>query len=111
MRSYSATFGSYRIPEAFVLYAGSLQSLEDSEEKKKVLGAFSVLMQEGLSGSFTAKRYDTSLSRHLDRMIQVRPGILDLWKENSISGPVSEFINGNTRESLLGCTIHETDIL
>jgi hypothetical protein len=75
---YEKYFMKSRQPLALITYAAGLKKLNEF----RVISYLSEFVRSVFDETFKKDRYDTKFNAHLKKLAEVRPDLLDLWKED-----------------------------
>lgn len=75
---YVKTWGSTRVPLAWLTYMGGLKILED----QAVRAEFECMVRSVLNGSYLKERYRTDLSPHLKHLEKIAPELFLAWQQD-----------------------------
>lgn len=105
LQHWSETFGRSRLPNAILLYKGTLSSSVTSnytqEDKIKCLQALDSFIRSVLTNTFHSSRYQQETSPHLTKVFEGRETLAEAWKE----GEKQNIEDGR----YAGCTIVDSD--
>jgi hypothetical protein len=78
---YLSTFGDWRKPGSFLVYVGKILTLEDTDDRNKLVPLLKTYATAVLENTFSTVRYDIRHSEHLERVHTHFPELLTRWKQ------------------------------
>lgn len=83
---YLETWGSTRVPLAWLTYMNGLKTLHDP----MVRAEFECMIRSVLDGTYLKERYRTDISPHLRQLERTAPKLFDAWQQAPVRQPLGD---------------------